>query len=50
MFEAKNIIKTFAGSLKPKLKEAIQSGGFKHAINVCAKEAPEIASKLKGKK
>ncbi len=44
--EAKNIIKTFAGSLKPKLKQAIQSGGLKHAINVCAKEAPEIASEL----
>lgn len=44
--QANTIVKQFAGQLKPKLKEAIQSGGFEHAINVCAKEAPAIAKQL----
>jgi hypothetical protein len=44
--EAKNIVKTFGGLLKPKLKHAIQSGGLEHAINVCAIEAPKIANDL----
>lgn len=44
--QANTIVKQFAGQLKPKLKAAIQSGGFEHAINVCAKEAPAIAKQL----
>lgn len=44
--QANSIVKQFAGQLKPKLKAAIQSGGFEHAINVCAKEAPAIAKQL----
>ncbi len=44
--QANTIVKQFAGKLKPKLKQAIQSGGFEHAINVCAKEAPAIAKQL----
>lgn len=44
--EAENIVKRFSGELKPRLKSAIQSGGFERAIEVCAVEAPQIASKL----
>ncbi len=44
--QANAIVKEFAGQLKPKLKQAIQTGGFEHAINVCAKEAPAIAKQL----
>ncbi len=44
--EATNIVKTFGGMLKPKLKEAIQTGGLKHAINICSMEAPRIAKNL----
>lgn len=44
--EANDIVKTFAGMLQPKLKQAIQSGGLEHAIEVCSVEAPKIASNL----
>jgi len=44
--EAVQIVKTFAGTLKPKLKSAIQSGGFVHAIDICSVEAPKIAASL----
>lgn len=44
--EAVKIVKTFAGTLKPKLKSAIQSGGFVHAIDICSVEAPKIAETL----
>jgi len=44
--EAVQIVKTFAGTLKPKLKNAIQSGGFVHAIDICSVEAPKIAASL----
>jgi len=44
--EAVQIVKTFAGKLKPKLKSAIQSGGFVNAIDVCSVEAPKIAESL----
>lgn len=47
--EAKKIVKMFAGTLKPKLKEAIKSGGLEHAINVCTIEAPRIAKSLSAK-
>lgn len=44
--QANAIVKKFAGQLKPTLKQAIQTGGFEHAIDVCAKEAPAIAKQL----
>lgn len=47
--EAQKIVKMFAGTLKPKLKKAIKSGGLEHAINICAIEAPKIAKDLSAK-
>ena len=44
--EAINISKRFGGNLKPRLKEALKSGGPVKAINVCSRKAPEIASEL----
>jgi hypothetical protein len=44
--EAVEIVKKFGGSLKPELKQAIQSGGPAHAISVCAEKAPAIARSL----
>lgn len=44
--QAKKIVKSFGGTLKPKLKQAIQSGGLVNAINVCASQAPKIAKDL----
>jgi hypothetical protein len=44
--QAENIVKRFAGSLQPRLLEAIQTGGPVEAISVCATAAPEIASQL----
>ena len=44
--EAIDIVKTFAGELKPKLKSAIQEGGLVNAIEVCSAEAPRIANQL----
>ncbi len=44
--EAISIVQTFGGTLKPKLKAAIQSGGLEHAIEICSAEAPRIASEL----
>jgi len=44
--QANAIVKQFTGRLKPTLKAAIQSDGFEHAIEVCAKEAPAIAQQL----
>ncbi len=46
--EAINIVKTYSGTLKPKLKEAIQTGGLDHAIKICSTEAPKIANNLSG--
>ncbi len=44
--EARAIVKTFGGTLKPKLQEGIRTGGFAHAIKVCSVEAPKIAANL----
>lgn len=44
--EAINIVNLFSGTLKPKLKEGIKTGGLSHAINVCSVEAPKIAHRL----
>jgi hypothetical protein len=44
--EAINIVKMFSETLKPKLKEGIQTGGLDHAIKICATEAPKIANNL----
>jgi hypothetical protein len=47
--EAMTIVKTLSSTLKPKLKEAIQTGGLQHAISVCATEAPKISRQLSEK-
>lgn len=47
--EALNIVKKFAGTLKPKLKKAIQTGGLEQAIELCSIEAPKIAANLSEK-
>jgi len=44
--EAISIVKQFAGTLKPQLKAAMQTGGPVKAIDVCSIQAPEIAKKL----
>ncbi len=44
--EAKSIAKRFGSTLKPQLKQALQSGGFTHAVKVCSVKAPEIAQQL----
>jgi len=44
--EAASIIKQFAGTLKPKLKQALQQGEPARAIEVCSKEAPALALQL----
>lgn len=44
--EANEIVKRFTGELKPKLKQAIQSGGLSNAVKVCAEDAPKIAQRL----
>lgn len=44
--EAVNIVRKFAGTLKPQLKAAIQSGGLSHAITICSGIAPRIAQQL----
>ncbi|SEL57927.1 Protein of unknown function [Colwellia chukchiensis] len=44
--QAKQLVKRFAGALKPQLMQGIQSGGLVHAINVCAQTAPRIANEL----
>ncbi|MDG1123040.1 MAG: DUF3365 domain-containing protein [Glaciecola sp.] len=47
--EAQLITQRFGGTLKPKLKAAIQSGGLVHAVDICAVEAPVIAQSLSSK-
>jgi hypothetical protein len=44
--QASGIVQQFASTLKPKLVNAIQTGGFEHAIEICATEAPLIADQL----
>ncbi len=44
--EAISLIKKFGGQLKPELKKALKSKGPVHAVEVCAKKAPEIARKI----
>ncbi|MEX2488758.1 MAG: DUF3365 domain-containing protein [Pseudomonadales bacterium] len=44
--EAREIVRRFAGELKPELKHAIAEGGPVNAIEVCSKRAPEIAGRL----
>ncbi len=45
--EAISIVKQFGGTLKPALKQALQSGGPAHAVSVCSETAPKIAQKLR---
>lgn len=44
--EARQLVKTFASELKPRLVSALQSGGPAHAVKVCSQEAPDIAARL----
>ena len=44
--EARQLVAQFAGQLKPQLKQALQSGGAAHAVDVCAETAPAIAQNL----
>ena len=44
--EAVEIVMKFGGTLKPQLKQALESGGPVNAIEVCSKKAPEIAQQL----
>ncbi len=44
--QAKQLVAQFAGQLKPQLKQALQSGGAAHAVDVCAETAPAIAQNL----
>lgn len=44
--QAITIVKEFGGTLKPLLKNALQKGGVKEAVEVCSKKAPDIAEKL----
>jgi hypothetical protein len=44
--EAVEIVKLFAGTLKPQLKHAMQTGGPVLAIDVCSVQAPAIAENL----
>jgi hypothetical protein len=47
--DAMEIVKQFAGGLKPQLKEAMQEAGPLHAIEVCSRRAPAIAQSLSDK-
>ncbi len=44
--QAVSLVQQFASQLKPRLKTALTKGGPVHAIEVCAKEAPDIAAQL----
>lgn len=44
--EARQIVQSFVGELKPRLIGAIQAGGFEQAVAVCSIEAPQIGQKL----
>lgn len=44
--EAREITKLYQKALKSELQTAIQTGGFKNAIEVCHTRAPEIAQEL----
>jgi len=44
--EAEDIVRQFAGTLKPQLIQAMQKGGPVQAINVCSQVAPQIAQQL----
>lgn len=44
--EAMTIVNKFAGTLKPQLKAALESGGPVKAIEICSNQAPDIARKL----
>ncbi len=44
--EAQELVKAFAGELKPQLKQALTEGGPTRAIEVCATQAPKIADAL----
>lgn len=47
--EANEIAMEFVSRLKPQLKQAIQSGGFAHAVEICSSTSPKIAADLSKK-
>ena len=44
--QAQEIVKQFAGKLKPQLQQAMREGGTPLAVKVCAETAPLIADSL----
>lgn len=44
--EARELIKQFAGTLKPMLQGAMKAGGPVNAVEVCAEQAPLIADQV----
>ena len=44
--EARELVASFVGRLKPELQSALQAGGPVNAIAVCADKAPQIADAL----
>lgn len=44
--QARSLARQFVGQLKPQLKQAMNKGGPRHAIEVCARVAPSIADSL----
>ncbi len=44
--EAVALVQQFGGTLKPQLKSAMQSGGTVKAIDVCSRQAPQIAQSI----
>jgi hypothetical protein len=44
--EARALVQEFAGRLKPQLQQALQEGGPRKAVEVCASQAPKIADAI----
>lgn len=44
--QARGLVKSFAGQLKPSLKKAIAEGGLSNAVEVCSTKAPAIAADI----
>ncbi|MDR9498412.1 MAG: DUF3365 domain-containing protein [Hydrogenovibrio sp.] len=44
--EARELVKSYMGQLKPELKKGMKNGGPVNAIEVCHSKAPQIAAEL----
>lgn len=44
--QARALVQAFVGELKPQLQQAMAAGGPAHAIQVCARVAPQLADTL----